>query len=55
MADVQPWSRPLTECEAAKRLDVSVDTVRRERKRGRIRYTMVAGRPSYGRNWVMAV
>jgi hypothetical protein len=39
--------RPLTEQQGAVALGVSTATLRRERKRGRISYTMIAGRPRY--------
>lgn len=39
--------RLMKEKIAAEQLGVSVDTIRRERKRGRIAYTMISGRVRY--------
>lgn len=47
MVDVLPLPALLTEAEAARALGVSVDTLRRERRRRRIGYTAIAGRPRY--------
>ncbi|WP_368415292.1 helix-turn-helix domain-containing protein [Falsiroseomonas sp.] len=47
MGDVLAFETPMTEADAARRLGVSIDTVRRERKRRRIRYVMIGGRPRY--------
>ncbi|WP_370287795.1 helix-turn-helix domain-containing protein [Siccirubricoccus soli] len=38
---------PFTEAEGARRLGVSKATLQRERKRGRIRFMMIGGRPRY--------
>jgi excisionase family DNA binding protein len=46
--------RLLTEGEAADALGVSVDTVRRERKAGKIRHTVIGGRVRYTENHLVA-
>ena len=46
-ADLIAFPSLLTDRQAADRLGVSIDTVRRERRRGRIGFTMIAGRPRY--------
>ena len=46
--------RLLSEREAARTLGVSVDTLRRERKRGRIGHTFIGGRPRYTPQYLMA-
>ena len=43
---------PLFEHEVAEWLRVSIDTVRRERRKGRIKYKMIGGRPRYRHEWV---
>ena len=45
--------RLLTEAEAAQALGVSVDTLRRERKAGKIRHTVIRGRIRYTENHLL--
>lgn len=47
MADPTSFPRLMKEREAAAALGVSIDTLRRERQRGRIGYAVVGGRPRY--------
>lgn len=47
LPDVIALPRPIKERVAAEALGVSIDTLRRERHRGRIGYVVVAGRPRY--------
>src|SRR5690349_7480501 len=47
MAEVVPLPQLLTERQAAAKYGVSTDTLRRERRRGRIGFTKVGGRVRY--------
>jgi hypothetical protein len=47
MLEPIPFTRPLTEREAAAGLGVSVYTLRRERWRGRIGFVMIGCKPRY--------
>ncbi|MDJ0391479.1 hypothetical protein QMO56_25585 [Roseomonas sp. E05] len=47
MTDPVSLPRLLTEVVAAERLGISIDTLRRERRRQRIGYTLIGGRPRY--------
>ncbi len=47
MSEAVPFPKLMNERDAAAALGVSLDTLRRERKRGRIGYTVVGGRPRY--------
>lgn len=50
--NVFPYSKPLTEQEAADRLGVSKATIERIRKRGEIRFTKVGSRIRYRAEYV---
>lgn len=54
MGDVLSISRLLSEDQVAELLDVSVDTVRRERKRGNLGFTRIGGRIRYTDDQVAA-
>ena len=42
----------LFENEVAEWLRVSIDTIRRERRKGRIKHKVIGGRPRYKHEWV---